>query len=512
MENHEFAGDQKPRSFRDKIAHSTLMFKLAGVGLLVALLLIPLAMIQDQIAQRAMHQKQAKEEIARAATGAQTLTGPVLAIRYQMKAPVESYRDMSTGQILTRSTQPMEKYTAFIPAKTLEIRGSADVEQRYRGIYRARLFHLDLKVKGTFNLPANLAPVTEEKDEISEAHAVMLFSVSDAHGMNSSPEVLVDQRPAPFGTPKDKRFDNILPGNPLEVDLGAWTPGEARTIDFSFPLRLTGTENLSIAPTAENNVVQLQSNWKHPSFRGRFLPRTRQIERDGFNAQWEISQLARNLEKTLQPRSEEVLGGYFMEPVDVYRQSERAVKYGKLFIVLTFATFFLGEILRRRPMHVMQYLLVGLALTIFFLLLVALSEHLPFLAAYIAAAGGCISLIAFYLAGVFGSWRPASAFGGGLAGLYAMLYVILQLEDKALLTGSLLLFAVLAAIMTSTRRLDWYGLGNDTSPDGGTAPRGRETLKAIKERLEEERSRDARTKNAPLPGAADVGTGPAFRR
>jgi inner membrane protein len=324
----------------------------------------------------------------------------------------------------------------------------------------------------------------EGKGEIAEAHAVMLFSVSDAHGMNSSPEVLVGQRPIRFEAPKDKRFDNILPGSRLEAELGELTPGEARTIDFSFPLKLTGTETLSIAPTAENNIVQLQSDWGHPSFHGRFLPRAREIERDGFNAQWEISQLARDMEKTLQPHSEEVLGVDFMEPVDVYRQSERAVKYGKLFIVLTFATFFLGEILRRRPMHVMQYLLVGLALTIFFLLLVALSEQLPFLAAYLVAAGSCIGLIAFYLAGVFGSWRPAFVFGGGLAGLYAMLYVILQLEDKALLMGSLLLFAVLAAIMLSTRSLDWYNLGSDGRPDGG---------------------------NAPLPGTAGVESGYALR-
>ncbi|MDR1462398.1 MAG: cell envelope integrity protein CreD, partial [Azoarcus sp.] len=451
MQNHEFTECRETVSFKDRIVRNALMLKLASVALLVALFLIPLTMVRDQIAQRDMYQEQAKAEIAKAASGAQTLTGPILAIRYRMKAPV--FRDMSTGEIVNRPAQQMEEQIAFVPARTLEINGNADVEQRYRGIYRARLFHLDLNIKGAFSLPANLVPGVGEKDEIAEAHAVMLFSVSDSHGMDANPDVLIDQSQMRFEASKGKRFGNTLPGNQLEIDLGELTPGKERNIDFSFPLKLSGTETMSIAPTAENNIVQLQSNWGHPSFHGRFLPRTRQIERDGFNAKWEISQLARDMGRTLQLGGEEILGVDFMEPVDVYQQSDRAVKYGLLFIVLTFAAFFLSEILRRRPMHIMQYLLVGLALTIFFLLLVALSEQLLFHVAYIAAAAACICLIAFYLAGVFGSWRPAFAFGSGLAGLYAMLYVILQLEDKALLMGSLLLFAVLAALMASTRRL-----------------------------------------------------------
>jgi inner membrane protein len=242
------------------------------------------------------------------------------------------------------------------------------------------------------------------------------------------------------------------------MDLGELSSGTARSISFSFPLKLTGTSSFGIAPTAENNTVQLESNWQHPSFRGRFLPRTRQVERDGFTAQWEVSQLARNLENALDPRGNEVLGVNFMDPINIYLQSERALKYGSLFIVLTFAAFFLCEITLRRPVHIMQYLLVGLALTIFFLLLVALSEHLPFLLAYLASAVACISLITFYLAGMFVSRRMAFSFGAYLAGLYAMIYAILQLEDIALLMGSLLLFVMLAAMMLCTRRLDWYAL------------------------------------------------------
>ncbi|MDR1063278.1 MAG: cell envelope integrity protein CreD [Azoarcus sp.] len=469
MENHDSTNRDGVRSLVKTAVNVQYVGKLAAVALLAVLLLIPLNMIREQITQRSHYQRQVTAEVANSAAGAQTLTGPVLAIRYRTKTTADIYRDMNTGTVVARPAPPVERL-AVVPAETLTIGGRADVEQRYRGIYKARLFHLDLQAEGVFNLPADLIP-SGRKNEIVEAHAVMLLGISDLRGMDAAPEVLIDQRPMRFTAPKDKYFDSVLPGSRLELDLGALTLGKARTITFSLPLKLTGTEAFSIAPTAESNSVRLQSDWKHPSFQGRFLPRTRQIAHDGFSAQWEISGLARNLDGTLEEHDQEVLSIAFMEPVNIYLQSERAVKYGSLFIVLTFAAFFLGEILRRRPMHILQYLLVGLALAIFFLLLIALSEHLPFLNSYLAAAAACIGLISFYLAGVFGAWRPAFTFGGGLAGLYAMIYVILQLEDQALLMGSLLLFAVLAAVMLGTRRFDWYGLGQP----GKNAPCARET-------------------------------------
>jgi inner membrane protein len=186
------------------------------------------------------------------------------------------------------------------------------------------------------------------------------------------------------------------------------------------------------------------------------LPQSREIGKRGFSAEWNIvSRLSHPL-KT--PASQDAIGIGFIEPVNIYLQSERAIKYGVLFVVLTFAAFFLGEILRHRPMHMMQYSLVGLAQAIFFLLLITLSEHLSFLYAYLVAATACVALITVYLAGVLRGHLPALGFGAGFVGLYSLLYVILQAEDSALLIGSLLLFAVLSAIMLCTRNLDWYQL------------------------------------------------------
>jgi inner membrane protein len=463
MENNDSTEHGKARSLKEKAVHALLPGKFAGVVLLVMLLLAPLGMIHEKIAQRGRYQSDVTKEIAQTAAGAQTLTGPILAIHYRTETPAKSYFDMSASRTVTVSPQTKE-HLAIVPAKMLAIKGNANVEHRYRGIYRASLFHLDLDIQGAFSLPANLDLILDAaKDgKIIEANAVMLLGVSDLRGIDVAPEVLIDQRPMYFTTPKDKRFNEILPRNRLEMDLGALSSGTARTISFSFPFKLTGTSSFGIAPTAENNTVQLNSNWQHPSFWGRFLPRARQVERDGFSAQWEVSQLARNLENTLKPHDTEVLGVNFMDPVNIYLQSERALKYGSLFIVLTFAAFFfICEIMLRRPVHIMQYLLVGLALTIFFLLLVALSEHLAFLLAYLVSAVACISLNVFYLMGMFGSRRMAFSFGGYLTGLYAMIYAILQLEDMALLMGSTLLFAMLAAIMLCTRRLNWYALGRN---------------------------------------------------
>ncbi|MBS1188429.1 MAG: cell envelope integrity protein CreD [Rhodocyclaceae bacterium] len=429
-----------------------LFFKLATIGLLILLLMVPLSLIQGQITQRSQRQAEVQNNIAQTAAGPQTLVGPVLAVRYRELLPPETAKDASGRETTVRK---QAERVLFLPAARLDIKGQATVESRSRGIYKARLFHLNLTLAGNIPVPAHLG--LDPRADILEAHADLLLGLSDLRGMDNDPDVLINGAKYQFkagGNPS-------LPGQQVSIPLGRLDPVSPSRFDFSFPLNLTGTERLAIAPTAEANTVTLASDWRHPSFQGRFLPRTRKVSASGFEAQWEISHLARNFDNALKANGSggEVLEIAFMEPVNIYLQSERAVKYGSLFIVLTFAAFFLGEILRRRPMHFMQYLLVGLALAIFFLLLIALSEHLPFAWAYLASAMGCIGLVTAYLSGVFGGARPALAFGAGFTGLYGVLYGVLQSEDNSLLMGSLLLFLALGAIMLTTRRLDWYGLG-----------------------------------------------------
>lgn len=210
--------------------------------------------------------------------------------------------------------------------------------------------------------------------------------------------------------------------------------------------------------------MRLSADWPHPSFGGRHLPATREITSEGFRAAWRISELASEGPRALaacrepgcKPLEQYTFGVRLIEPVDVYMQAHRAVKYALLFVLLTFSGFFLFEILRDLRIHPIQYLLVGLALAMFFLLLIALSEHMRFVYAYLIAAAACVGLIAAYLQAVLKSALRALGFAAMLTALYTMLYALLRSEDHSLLMGAILVFAVLAAVMLATRRIDWY--------------------------------------------------------
>jgi inner membrane protein len=255
----------------------------------------------------------------------------------------------------------------------------------------------------------------------------------------------------------------------------------AALVDAAAPLRLelalevVGTGALDIAPTGETTTVTLASDWPHPSFQGRFLPNEREVGPRGFKASWRLSALATSAPRDLIEDAERVesFSVAFIDPVDAYVLGDRATKYGVLFILLTFVGVGLVEVLRRVRVHPIQYLLVGCAMTLFFLLLVSLSEHLAFGRAYLAATGACTLLIGFYGSFVLQGWRAGCALGAAVAALYGALYLLLQLEQTALLLGTMLLFAVLAAVMVATRRLDWYGLVDQLrtpqAPDARTA-------------------------------------------
>ncbi|HEY1092820.1 MAG TPA: cell envelope integrity protein CreD, partial [Burkholderiaceae bacterium] len=235
-------------------------------------------------------------------------------------------------------------------------------------------------------------------------------------------------------------------------------------------LDLAGTQRFAIVPAAASTQLKLQSNWPHPSFGGRFLPSTREIGEQGFSAQWKVSELASAAAAdVLLGKSVAGLGGEgsavdtlevaLIDPVNPYVMSDRAIKYGLMFILLTFVSVGLVELMSGRRVHPVQYLLVGLALSVFFLLLLSLSEHLAFGLSYLLAAGAAVLLLSYYGAAMLGAWRRGLGFGVGIAGLYAALYVLLSLEQAALVIGSLLLFTVLASVMVLTRKFDWYALG-----------------------------------------------------
>jgi inner membrane protein len=228
-------------------------------------------------------------------------------------------------------------------------------------------------------------------------------------------------------------------------------------------------------PVGDDNRIALRSRWPHPSFAGAFLPNERRVDAQGFEARWTVSSLASDAQRQLRAGdpSTQAVEVSLVDPVDVYTQADRASKYGVLFVLLTFVGFLLFELIRQLRIHPLQYLMVGLALAIFFLLLISLSEHIAFWQAYLVSALACIGLQAVYLANVLGHWKRGMGFALMLTVLYGALYGLLVSENNALLMGSLLLFGILALVMWVTRRVDWYALGMGTPPalPADTAPR-----------------------------------------
>ncbi|MFV5216170.1 cell envelope integrity protein CreD [Azonexus caeni] len=435
-----------------------LFYKIAAIVGMSILLLVPLSLIEGQIRERSQRQQEVQRNIANSAAGEQTLVGPVILLEFRERVQ-EPVRDPDSGKI-TGTVSRIETQRQLISAESLNIDGTARVENRHRGIYQARLFHLDLSNQAKLVIEPFTASAPERT--LLDAEATLVLGVADPRGVDVDPEVTINGQPFRFITPGNRlETGEALKMPQLIVPLGRIDPSKTSAFDVSFPLQLTGTSRLAIAPSADSNRIHLKSDWPHPNFGGRFLPRERSVGADGFDAQWAISHLARDFDRALDPNSGEALSIDFVDPVNVYLQSERAVKYGILFIVLTFAGFFLIEILRRAPIHPMQYLLVGLALAIFFLLLIALSEHLSFALAYGLSSLACIALIGFYLAGALGGVRRGLAFAGGLTGLYGVLFGVLRSEDNALLMGAMLLFAALGTTMLATRHVNWHRLSSN---------------------------------------------------
>jgi inner membrane protein len=316
------------------------------------------------------------------------------------------------------------------------------VTEKARGLYKARLSGAKLEARGTLSVPV---PAAHEDGTSRYKWGVprLVLGISDPHGIRAGGTVSVGGRPYAFSPGA---------GDPSRSSgLHALLPGvKGGTADFDLAVELAGSESLAILPLGADTTVSMRAGWPHPSFFGRFLPERHDIGTSGFSATWRVSRFA--------AQGSEQLAVSFLEPAGLYQQLERAAKYGFLFIGLTFAAFFLFELVRRLAIHPVQYGLVGLALALFFLLLVSLSEHLAFRLAYAAAALACVLLITTYLFWVLKDPKATLAFGAALSGVYAILYVLLQAEDYSLLGGSVFLFALLAAVMLGTRRVDWYAL------------------------------------------------------
>ncbi len=447
--------------------------KLAALAAIVLVLVIGLGMIEAVVRDRQQYRSLTEQSVADSLAGAQTLIGPVI-----HSACVESW-DVETGKgDERRMVEQRREFRLTAMPETLRLNTDAAMQERARGVHKVNAFSLQTRIQAQWGPLTSLQPqATIQGSRMQCGAPILMLAVADARGIRTAQLELNGQelrlKPGTFHPTYARGLHASLPESVL---------GMAEGLQATLNLELVGTQQVSIVPLGGRTEVQMQSPWPHPSFSGRFLPTERSVRANGFEAQWRLSSLATTAAQDIAeskpvctgpvgedalryasaaPRDAGCVDSFsvaFIDPVNPYSLSDRATKYGVLFIALTFVAVGLFELMQRLRVHPVQYLLVGSALCSFFLLLVSLSEHLPFGAAYGIAATACVLLLGYYATHMLGSLRRGLPFGAGIALLYGMLYVLLQLEQTALAMGSVALFAALATVMVLTRRVNWYGL------------------------------------------------------
>ena len=446
-------------------ARNSVSLKLFVVGILMLILLIPVNMVTSLIRERESIRDEAVQEVSSKWGMSQTLAGPVISV------PYESVRQSEEGKpVITRG------YAHFLP-DSLHIDGQIDPQKRNRGIYVVVLYNAKLKVSGRF-AGLNAAALSVPETDLKWEDALFTFGISDMKGVEAAIPVKVNDTTYQFG-PGAVTADILASGANFLIDL----PQEAAsTLDFSFELDLNGSSGIYFTPFGKVSTVSLQSSWPDPSFEGAFLPDTREVSANGFQAQWQVLQLNRNYPQqgvgsyiSNFPVDDYNKGAYYFDeggfrnstnafglrlllPIDEYQKTMRSAKYAAFFVLITFLTFFFIEVLNRKRLHPIQYILVGAAIILFYILLLSISEHLKFDAAYLIGCLTILALITGYCYYILDNRRLTLMVFGILAILYGFFYSLLQLQDYALLLGSLGLLLILAAIMYLTRQIDWYNL------------------------------------------------------
>ncbi len=428
------------------------MLRLFSVGFLALLLLIPIGMISDLVSERQLRRQTVIEDITLKWGNAQTLTGPALVVPYTIRWAEVGPNNQTISRSETRTA-------TFLPER-LQARGSIESETRQRGIFSVPVYKLGVEVEGEFARP-DFAALGIEPAEIAWDRAQLAVGISDARAIQEETAVAWNRKTAAF-LPGTGSFSQSSVGIHAIVDLSK--PGDRFT--FSFPLVLNGSLALYFTPFGKQTDVELSASADNPSFQGNWLPTDRTVGKDTFSARWSIPFLGRNYPQAW--RSSEAMteaidgsrfGVGFVSAVDHYRMAERSVKYAGLFILLTFATVWLVEVLAGLRVHPIQYLMLGGALCLFYLLELSLAEHLGFPTAYALASAAIIAMITGYATVVLQQLSRSLVVATGVAALYGYLYILLNNEDYALLIGAIGLFAILAAIMFATRRVDWYAVG-----------------------------------------------------
>ena len=456
-------------------SRNSVGLKLIAIGILILILLIPSFMIQSVVRERQFRSTDVKNEITSKWGQSQNIIGPVLSVPY-----IQYTRD-TKGVIVSSS----RGYTHFLP-ENLKIEGQLNPDILSRSIYDVVVYTADLKVKGNFVFPKaeelNLSDFSFGWED-----AMLSVGISDMKGVSESLIAQWDGKEYAFN-PGVGNIGILNSGISVNVPIND-SDLKKEVYDFSVPLKLKGSQWLSFEPVGKNTTATLASSWANPSFDGGFLPVERSVTEDGFTASWSVLNFNRSYPQQwvdagysfsemegkggdyfYNPYSDDMgeetrlqqssaFGVNLLMPVETYQKNMRAVKYAVMTLFLTFLTFFFSEVLEKKRIHPIQYLLMGFAICLFYLLLLSLSEYINFSAAYFVGTVATAGLITAYSQSVFHNRRHTMLVGGVLLVLYGFFYSLLQLQDYALLMGSFGLFGILALVMYLSRKLDWYNLG-----------------------------------------------------
>ena len=443
----------------DPTARSRVLFKMAAIGCLILLGLVPLTLIRGVLSERRARHREAIANITSTWGNPQVIAGPVLMVPYQRHVKAWKEQIVDGRSERHEVTETVVARAHFLPID-LSVTGDLRPDRLHRGIYEAVVYRSALEIKGRFAKPS-FADWKMAREDILWDEAAVVIGITDLRGANEALRVKWGEETL-----------TLAPGGKvgsLGPTIRARVPGmpfDAESIAFEFSLNLNGSGSLRFAPFGMSNRVRLTSPFPDPSFDGAFLPSERKVSASGFQADWLVSYYGRGYPQQWSDHEGDLLSGEVLSGslfgvsvlpvVDSYRYVERSIKYGILFLALVFTAFFLFEVRALVPVHPFQYTLVGAALCLFYLALLSLSEIVPFTWAYAAGAGAATSLIGAYSAFVLRGARRAWLTALGLSVIYGYLFIILRQQEYSLLFGTVALFLALGAVMYATRKIDWY--------------------------------------------------------
>jgi len=416
--------------------------RLIIIGVLVLVLLIPSFMVQSLIFERQLRRDGAVAEVNQKWGESQTITGPILSVPYKFVQKDATNRLVSTIG-----------YAHFLP-ENLQINGEVLPEVRKRGIYEIILYKSVLNVSGSFS-PVSIKDLKVAPQDFVWSDAFISLGISDMKGLNDLITFEVNGQKIHV-QPGIETDDILSSGVSIPLD----TVYSNEEMIFSFDLNLNGSESLLFAPVGKETTVRISSQWPDPSFVGNFLPAHHKTSAAGFDADWKILHLNRNFPQKWTGSNNQIkeasFGVKLLVPVDEYQKNMRTAKYAFMFIGLTFLSFFMIELLNKKLIHPIQYLLIGFSLLVFYTLLLSFSEQMLFKYAYLISSIATIGLITSYTKGVLKDNRQTGIIFLILVLLYSYLYIVLQLQDLALMIGSIGLFSILSLVMYLTRKVDWF--------------------------------------------------------